>query len=193
MNMQVAFRIISLTAVILLSAITGYNQVRIGAKFGLAFPEINYTQPDGQKFSHSKTGILAGAYLSVPLTKLFCIRPGAELTTGYGNVNYNIGPFSDSYKDDLTYLDIPIYLLFTPPAKNGKLLFGAGPAMKNMLGSDPLNSYKSVDWAVNATAGYELPIGFSFNLNYQKSLTEINKDGSQSSRHYYGITAGYLF
>lgn len=65
--------------------------------------------------------------------------------------------------------------------------------MKKMLSPDALNSYKSIDWAVNATAGYELPIGFSFNLNYQKSLTDINKDGTQSSRHYFGITAGYLF
>lgn len=191
--MQFAHRHIGLSSGILLFGLAVNGQVRIGAKFGLTFPHISYTHPDGQNFSYSKVSFLAGGFLSVPLAKQIELRPGAELTMGYGNVSYNFGSFYNSFKDDLTYLDIPIYLLFTPHTKNGKILAGAGPAMKNRLSSDPLNSYKSVDWAVNVMAGYEMPVGFSFNLNYQQSLTDINKDGTNSSRRYFGITAGYLF
>jgi len=191
--MQDSFRHIIFSTGILLLGLGVNGQVRIGAKLGLTFPHISYTQPDGQNFSHSKASFLAGGFLSVPLTKQFELRPGAELNIGYGNVSYNFGSFYNSFKDDLTYLDIPLYLLFTPQTRNGKILVGAGPAMKNMLDADPLNSYKPVDWAVNAMAGYEIPVGFSFHLNYQKSLTDINKDGTKSSRHYFGFTIGYLF
>jgi len=191
--MQIVPKHISLSTGILLLGLAVNGQVRIGAKFGLTFPHISYTQPDGQNFTHSKVSFLAGGFVSVPLAKQIELRPGVELTMGYGNVNYNLGSFYNSFKDDLTYLDIPLYLLFTPQIKNGKLLVGAGPAMKNMLGADPLNSYKTVDWAVNAMAGYEIPVGCSFHVNYQESLTDINKDGTESSRHYFGFTIGYLF
>jgi hypothetical protein len=191
--MQVCLRHIILSTGILLLGLAVNGQVRIGAKLGLTFPHITYTQPDGQNFSHSKVSFLAGGFLSVPLAKQIELRPGAELTMGYANSNYNFGNLYGSYKDDLAYLDIPLYLLFTPQTKNGKIMIGAGPAMKNMLDSDPLNSYKTIDWAVNGTAGYESHIGFSTNLNYQKSLTNINKDGTHSSRHYFGFTIGYLF
>ncbi len=182
---------ISLSAGILVLSIPGYAQVHIGAKVGATFPKISYTQPDGQKISRSKTSIQAGAFLSIPLAKQFELRPAAELTSGYGVINFDQAMFS--IIEDLTYLDIPVYLLFTPRTKKGKILLGAGPAMKNMLNGDPLDYYKSVDWAVNAMAGYEVTIGFSLSISFQKSLTDMNTDGSTSSRHYFGITAGYLF
>ena len=99
-----------------------------------------------------------------------------------------------------TYLDIPLNILYQVKQANGKFLIGGGPLLGIFLKNYRYYGYpyatKPVEIGLNAMVGYEIPIGFSLNLNYMQGLNNVNDNNTYFSKinnHYMGISIGYLF
>lgn len=164
----------------------------IGIKAGLAFSNatIEHTNPDdGAPYkAPARAGVLGGLFLDIPSGKKLIVRPGIEVVSkGWKEGNYPVL---------FTFLDFPLNILYKISSGNGNFLAGGGPSI-----GVPIRDYYSAyplktEYGVNGLIGYQLAIGFSFNLNYTYGLSNASKKNqfiSRISNRYLGITLGYSF
>jgi hypothetical protein len=168
-----------------------------GIKIGLALSNATIDQTGGVPSSlktTTRTGVLGGVYLDVPLKKELFFRPGAEIVSkGVREKN----DFSSSdYPVIFTYIDFPLNILYKKNYTHGHLIAGGGPVIgvpiRDYFGAYPLKT----EFSVNGLIGYELAIGFSLNLNYTYGLSNASRNKqliSKISNRYLGITIGYSF
>ena len=189
------------TILFICTTITVFSQqtssLKFGIKAGIAFSKSNIEVIDtSYSFSSSgKTGIIFGVYLNMPIGSKVYFQPNLlYVRKGYKQTLMSYG---DSYNEPISYLEIPLNLLYTLPSKINKYSIGAGvsPAFK-------LNSYysgdeiKDVDIGLNITGGLIIPIGFSFNLNYTHGLQNVSKNKNyfrKIQNSYLGLVVGYEF
>lgn len=161
-----------------------------GIKAGLALANatIKPANPDPYNpyyTTSTKVGALAGIYLDIFSGNKIIFRPGAEVVskgTGGGN--------------NFIFVDFPLNILYKIKYTTGYFIAGGGPSI-----GVPINDYYHLyplktEFGVNGLIGYQLAIGFSFNLNYSYGLSNANKSNqfiSKISNRYLGITLGYSF
>jgi hypothetical protein len=192
-----------ISGLLLLVAVQSWAQT-FGIKTGLAISTFTagYSQiePGGfssvQKGATPKGGLILGVYADLALTKALFLRPGAELVskgaiqerTGQ-NGALNIYSFTTSF----TAFDFPLNLVYkTRAAGQQRLLLGAG-CVPGIINDGIL---KRFDFGLNVLAGYEFPVGFSFNMNYNHGLIDVRREDSWYAplkNRYGGITIGYFF
>jgi hypothetical protein len=181
-------------------------QPRIGLKAGLVASSVDaeYSNSYEDYTQKTKVGFLFGVLLDWPLSKNLALRPGAEFVVkgsrerrrrsyfmGGENYDYTVG-------QPLTYIDIPLNLLYSINGSKGKLLMGGGPVASFRVNSNYSGNHtlKTFDPGINILAAYEWPIGFSLNLNHTRSLQNISSDKQYFDHfrnYYYGLTLGYIF
>ncbi len=185
-----------------LTVINAYSQsgskIKFGIKIGVAFAKSKLEYPDNSLYKfQTKSGLIAGGYADFGINKnvtfqsaLLYVRKGVIEGTQSYQYNYRSGKLYN-------YLEIPVNILYSSPAKKGNYFIGGGlsPAIKlnNYLYGDEL---KSFDLGVNLLAGYKFPIGFSINLGYTHGLLNVSgfKDYiSKIQNKYFSIIAGYEF
>jgi hypothetical protein len=191
------------------------DKTTFGVRAGLNFQNLNGEREDGSSLNTKiKTGVHLGINVEVPIAPDFYIQPGLLLSTkgakdkDWRKVNYR-----------LTYLEIPINLLFKPELADGKLLLGFGPYVAFAVGGSYTNangnkrSYefdnkvtldenngrpyvKRMDVGLNLLAGYELSNKLSFQLNAQLGMTNIapkiegyGRDKMKNTG--FGVSVGY--
>lgn len=188
----------------LLTGVTAFAQkddklVRIGIRAGVNLQKMYGKDFDGNKIENDfKTGFNAGITADLLVTPTFFLQPallfstkGAKQTDGDNKTTQNI-----------SYIELPINLLFKPEVGNGRLLLGVGPyaaygisgKLKSKTGNmaveldtkfkntmtaadylnGDLNVVKPFDYGANALVGYELNNGFSLQVNGQLGLAKIN-------------------
>ncbi len=169
----------------------------IGIKAGIALSNATI-RPAGMGTSVPKTstrvGILGGVYLDVPSGKELIFRPGIEIVSK--GTRQKDAYSSYDYPVIFTFLDFPLNILYKKNYTNGHLIAGGGPVI-----GVPVRDYYSqyplkTEIGINGLIGYELPIGFSLNFNYNYGLSNASKDKqiiSKISNRYLGITLGYSF
>ena len=177
------------------------SSLNFGLKAGISlstFTPGHYTDNFGYSSSFSMTGgVRGGLFLQIAAGKNFLFQPEFLIVIkGSGEkTNYNNGNPSSSYPTRVNYIEIPLNLLVKLPAKSGFFILGGGPAP-----AFSTNSYTEYavpfDMGVNFLLGYQLPIGFSVNLNFTKGFTNITKEvpGAQALKNSsLGICIGYSF
>lgn len=181
---------------LILSNFSFAQKPTFGVKLGVALSSatINPANTDpGATSNVNRTGITGGICMDVPLTKEVVFRPGVEIVPKGGNERNNYVYYG--YPLRFTYLDIPLQILYKKDNTGGHLITGGGP----VFGLPIQNNYGyslNPDVGLNGLIGYELPIGFSFNLNYCYGLLNVSKNkqlASKISTRYFGITVGYSF
>jgi Outer membrane protein beta-barrel domain len=177
---------------------TGNDKIRFGIKAGIAIAnlKIEYGPAVTAGDPTFKAGALAGVFLQMPVGKTFSFQPEL-LLIGKGmkekSQNY-------SYRTDLTYLELPLNLLYKQSSAKGSFFIGGGPAPAFYIGENVFysgyNGFKKFDVGVNVLVGYELPIGFSINLHYTHGLLNISHDRTNvpvTKNRCAGLSVGYLF
>jgi hypothetical protein len=187
---------------------TKSSKTTFGLRGGINFQNITGKDEDGEKL---KNDILAGFNIgltaAIPVAPDFYFQPGLLFTTkGATNEEIFLG---QTYKTkmNISYIEMPLNLLYKPVLGKGHMLLGFGPYValgvngketlegngvdesrkvkfkSTVTAADPndVAYLKSIDAGANLLAGYEFSNAFSFQLNFQLGLTRINPKYEGSS------------
>jgi hypothetical protein len=155
----------------------------------------------------AKVGVTLGGTVDIELAENFHIQPGLNFT----QKNSEFSAFGESLTRNLSYVEIPLNLLYNLEVGSGKIFAGAGPTLgfgvsgKNKSGSvsesikwgsGEDNDLKAFDFGLNLLAGYELTQGITIGLNYNiglANLAPVTEGGTKYKINYFGIRLGYKF
>lgn len=202
-------KFLSLSAFLIFSTIALQAQVGFGILGGVNIQNINGTDNSGNKLENGLlTGFHAGINLNIPVAAAFYFQPGLIYSVK-GAKNDFFSPDTKASGDfetttKLSYVEMPLNLLYRPKIGNGYLLLGFGPYIAYGIGgsenSDFLglvnyersvkykNSvnnftelienayYRPFDAGANILFGFESSMGVFLQLNAQLGLLKINPE-----------------
>lgn len=174
-----------------------------GIRAGVNFQNINSKDGNGDKVETDLyTGFHIGVNAEIPIGVDFYFQPGLLYSIkGAKSEDDFLGqPFNTTVK--ISYLELPLNLLYKPVLGTGHLLLGGGPYVafgvggeatyegggssttekvkfqKTVSSSDPTDVLyiRPLDAGINMLAGYEFSNKFSFQLNTQLGLAKINPE-----------------
>jgi hypothetical protein len=179
---------------------TNNNKTRFGIRLGISVAKTHLRYdpvfyPDSDE-KGARVGIIGGGLVAIRLNKKVVFQPEL-LLVGKGVKEIRLGY---DYNNRVTYIEMPLYLLFKPEGAKGSFFIGGGPAPSFFIGENIFysgyNYFNKFDLGLNVLAGYELPLGFSLNLQYTHGLLNVSKNESTLpivKNRCFGLTAGYLF
>jgi hypothetical protein len=190
-----------------------------GTTFGLR-GGVNFQNINGKDFNNNTlknkilTGFHGGINAEIPVGSGFYIQPGV-LYSMKGTKG------RDDSKTKLNYIEVPVNFIYKPALGTGNLLLGFGPYAAfgiggeleyptgvktdvdfgaDFNGTNAAAAYKRFDAGANLLAGYEFNSRFSFQLNAQLGLVNINKenpvitnDQTRWRNTGWGVSLGYRF
>lgn len=190
-----------------------------GATFGITggvvWSTINGKNSMGATLENKlKTGFTGGLNVELPVGGGFYLQPGAEYRMKGAKL-------TNGDKLTLSYIDVPVNLLYKPMLGNGSILLGAGPyvgfgmdgKVESPNGTDrdvifsntwsateaPDLQFKKLDAGANVMAGYEFRSRLSAALKAQLGLvniypdTTIPNDQTSYKNTNFGFSLGYRF
>jgi hypothetical protein len=202
-------KLFSITATLLFCTVALQAQVNFGLIGGANFQNITGTSHNGNKLENGLlVGFHAGVKVNVPIATDFYFQTGLLYSQKGAKSNEIIIQTKAANNDystitRISYIELPLNLLFKPQFGNGHILLGFGPYVamgiggkqkydasstltyeqtikfKNSITSseywDLENAYyKRLDAGANIFAGYELDMGLFFQFNAQLGLLKIN-------------------
>jgi hypothetical protein len=203
-------KIISLLAVTLLIVTSSFSQetntgpgTSFGIRAGVNFQNINGKDFDGDKLENDMlVGFNAGLNAEIPIAPDFFFQPGILFTTKGAQEKTVILGTTITSRIQLSYLELPLNLVYKPMLGNGHLILGFGPYVAygiagkaKIEGGDSSfesdidfknetsitdNNYviRPLDAGANLFFGYEFANRLSFQLNTQLGLINIQPDYS---------------
>jgi len=187
-----------------------------GFKAGVNFQNLTGKDVNGDKLDNKlKTGLALGVNAQIPVATDFYIQPGVEFNQKGAKSN------DGNYTTSLSYIDIPVSLVYKPMLGTGRLILGFGPYVGFGVGGkvkgggstadvkfdnditisdfNTGNAYfKRMDAGANFLAGYEMSSKLSLQLNAQLGLVKINpkieevpNDQSSVKNTGFGLSLGY--
>jgi hypothetical protein len=199
-----------ISAVFILLTISLQAQIEFGILGGINFQNINGKDNSGNKLKNGLlTGFHAGVNVNIPVAPDFYFQPGL-LFFVKGSKNDFFSPPIKASGDlvtttKLSYIEIPLNLLYRPQLGKGYILLGFGPYIAFGIGgkensefgsisykrdvkfkntvtnlADLLGNayYRPFDAGANIFFGYELSMGVFLQLNAQLGLLKINPEYS---------------
>lgn len=174
-----------------------------GLRAGVNFQNINGKDENGDKLENDiLTGFNIGVNAEIPIGVDFYFQPGLLFSTKGAKSEIDIlgQPFNTTLK--ISYLELPLNLLYKPLLGTGHLLLGFGPYLafgvggeatyegggssatekikfkKTVTSSDPIDVVyiRPMDGGLNMLAGYEFSNKVSVQLNTQLGILKINPE-----------------
>lgn len=206
--MKMKMKFLTLSVILILSSLAMQAQIGISLLGGVNFQNINGTNSNGDKLENGLlTGFHAGLNVNIPVAPNFDFQPGL-LFSVKGSKNEFYTPPTKASGDyttttRLSYVELPLTLLYRPQLGNGHLLLGFGPYLAFGISGKETTRYNSVstertvkfknsvdDWTdlvenayyrpfdagANILFGYELAMGVFIHLNAQLGLLKINPE-----------------
>ena len=189
--------------------------IHFGVLGGFSFQSFSGTDYWGETLDNQLTpGFHAGGNVTFPIIADICVQSG--LLYSLKGTKQNIITDDITKTTMLSYIELPVNVLYRPQLGDGHLLIGAGgyggagisgrertksgtitielPIRFLDDASDEPTSYayyKRFDAGVNALVGYELYSGIFFQLDGQLGLLQINSDyglpNDQTSKKNFGF------
>ena len=187
-----------------------------GFKAGVNFQNLTGKDVNGDKLDNKlKAGLALGVNAQIPVATDFYIQPGVEFNQKGAKSN------DGNYTTSLSYIDIPVSLVYKPMLGTGRLILGFGPYVgfgvsgkvkgggstadvkfDNDITISDFNTgnayFKRMDAGANFLAGYEMSSKLSLQLNAQLGLVKINpkieevpNDQSSVKNTGFGLSLGY--
>jgi hypothetical protein len=195
-------RLIFITAIILLFTTIAYSQDKGKISFGV-LGGINFQNLNGKAFNGDKLenelilGYHAGVNVQIPIVPQFYFQPGLLFSTKGAK---NVGSLL-TFTTHISYMELPLNLVYKGSLGNGKVLLGAGPyigyaIMGKVITEGSIDSksdirfqkvvetlddptvpyYKALDVGGNIFFGYQLASGLFAQLNAQLGMVKINPE-----------------
>jgi len=203
-------KIVAIISVAMLSVASLQAQVNFGVVAGPNFQNMTGKDADGDKVTN---GLIvrfhAGVQAAIPISPDFSFQTGLLFSQKGSKNNEGLIPLkssSDEYHTTtcISYVELPLHLLFRPEFGSGRILIGFGPYVaygiagkqKVEMGSlsyeqkikfkgeiDQATSwdmdhayYRGFDAGADIYAGYEMAMGFFVRLNAQLGLLNMITD-----------------
>jgi hypothetical protein len=191
------------------------GKTTLGLRGGVNFQNINGKNSSGDKLENKLlTGFHGGLNIEIPVGSGFYVQPGLLYSRKGAKLE------NSDTKAKLSYIDVPVSLVYKPVLGTGNMLLGFGPYVGFGLGgkvnngnnevdiefnNDPVNTlsytrFKKLDAGANLLAGYEFNNKVSFQLNAQLGLVDINPEMINASNDKtnwrntgWGVSIGYRF
>lgn len=189
----------SLVLVLLLTSINCFSQTRFSILAGPNFQNLNGKSFNGDATENTLVvGYHVGFNIAIPVAPDFYFQPGLLFSTKGGKQT------TDSFtnKISLSYLEVPLNLVYRAPLGKGFFLLGFGPYLSyGLMGKrvydrnnnetksdivfnssvesgnpDDMAFFKRFDAGGNIFAGYETSAGIFFQLNTQLGMLKINPE-----------------
>ena len=188
------------------SSMVSAQGVSFGIRAGFDMQNINGKYMNGDKLTNKLIPAFnAGINVEIPIAPEFYIQPGLLFSTKGAKLDqyeYEGTFFETSVTRNLSYIELPINLLFKPALGNGNMLLGFGPYVAYGIGGkDKLDAkvfgfdvdkevdviyqntketgdigdhyVRPFDAGANLIIGYETGMGLSVQLNAQLGLLEM--------------------
>lgn len=142
-----------------------------------------------------KAGAMGGVFAQIDAGKNTCFQPELLIVGKGMKEKYE----TYSYRNDFTYIELPLNFLYKPVTSKGSFFIGGGPSPAYYIGENIFYGgqyyIKKFDLGINLLAGYEVPIGFSINLHYTHGLTNISRSAEVpvTKNRCIGLSVGYTF
>jgi hypothetical protein len=104
-------------------------QTKVGVKAGMNFSNVIMDDENGNKINTQSTpGILLGLTVDIPVTGDLYIQPAVQYSRkGYKQDTGGFYGSGTNFKVNVSYIEMPVNLLYKPRLGTGNLLLGAGP------------------------------------------------------------------
>lgn len=202
-------KFLTITAILIFSTIALQAQIGFGILGGVNFQNINGKDNGGTKLENGLlTGFHAGVNVNIPVAPDFYFQPGL-LFSVKGAKNDFFSPQTKAAGDfetttKLSYIEMPLNLLYRPQLGKGYMLLGFGPYVALGIGGSENSEllglvsyersvryknkvtnftellenayYRPIDAGANIFFGYELSMGVFIQLNAQLGLLKINPE-----------------
>ena len=202
-------KFLTLSAIFIFSTLALQAQIGFGLLGGVNFQNINGKDNNGNKLENGLlTGFHAGVNVIIPVAPDFYFQPGLLFSVKGAKNDF----FSSEVKASgdyvtttkLSYIEMPLNLLYKPQLGNGFILLGFGPYIAFGIGGkensdfgaslsyerdvkfkntvtnfvDLLENayYRPFDAGANIFFGYELSMGIFLQVNAQLGLMKINPE-----------------
>jgi hypothetical protein len=182
-------------------------QTTFGIRAGVNLQNIN-GKSGGNNLEYKITpGFNIGVNAEMGVAPDFYFQPGVLFTTKGANLDTQ-----DNAKVSLSYIEVPLNLIYKPVLGTGKLIAGFGPYVaygiggkyKDDNGEDDINfgsdaeedDLKPLDMGANLLFGYELASKLSVQMNVQLGLLNLVPDGDSDNSMKntgFGVSFGYRF
>lgn len=203
-------RILSLVTVLVLSVAALQAQVSFGVAAGPNFQNMTGKDSGGDKITNGLlVGFHAGVKASIPVATDFFFQTGLLFTQKGSKNNLGLiaakasgGDYSTTTR--ISYIELPLHLLFRPAFGKGHILVGFGPYLAyGITGKQSISYgnfayepkikfrneinlseywdidhayYRGLDAGADIFAGYELDMGLFIQLNTQLGLLNMITD-----------------
>jgi hypothetical protein len=176
------------------------KQISFGLKTGITMSTLSPDVIDNNATKHDfsfKQGFTFGGRVEIAAGKNFLIMPeacivgkGAKNNRYYGNT-INVSPTLSGF------FEITPNLVLQVPSKTGNFRIGGGPSV-----GFNLDHYRELvnhnDWGINTFIAYQLPIGFSFEINFNKGFRDqsggtATSISQKNTTSVLGFCVGYTF
>jgi len=202
-------KLLTLSAILIFSTLALQAQIGFGLLGGVNFQNINGKDNNGDNLENGLlTGFHAGVNINIPVAPDFYFQPGL-LFSVKGAKNDFFSPEVKASGDfvtttKLSYIEMPLNLLYRPQLGKGYILLGFGPYIAYGIGGSENSDfgssisyergvkfknsvtnflellenayYRPFDAGANIFFGYELSMGVFCQLNAQLGLLKINPD-----------------
>jgi len=194
-------------------AASAQSKTTFGIKGGVNFAKA-YVSSDNSSETERSGGITsfhAGVFADAPLGAGFSIQPGLFYSgKGFGS---NDGESTGKVK--LSYLQVPINIVYNVPLSSGKFFFGAGPyaaygisgkvqdqvsgrtvSLDVKFGNDFDSDFKRMDYGITGLVGFQFTNRLMLSANYDLGLSNIipgDNLGYSLKNEVAGISLGFTF
>jgi hypothetical protein len=202
-------RIFSLIMILLLSGSMAFaqssetNTMSFGIIGGVNLQNLNGKDASGDKLTNSMiVGYHVGVNVQIPIAPAFYFQPGLMFATKGAKDTYSLLGTSYTSTTKLSYLEMPLNLVYKGALGNGYFMLGFGPYIGYAIGgkvlteggsvsSDEKIKFQSVvetgddltvpyckafDFGGNIFAGYEMAGGLFVQLDTQLGMVKINPE-----------------
>jgi hypothetical protein len=218
MNYNIRAIVLAIALTIVANVATAQSEkVSVGIRAGIDFQNFNGKDQNGDALEFLMVPRFnAGVTVQIPIATDFFVQSGLLFSTKGAKSKENFMGQNMSVQYNLSYIELPIHLLYRPVLGNGHLLLGLGPYISygvagkakykfnnseseskidftgDYESNNPFHEehFKPLDFGGNLLFGYELAFGLSVQMNVQLGMAEINANNKTypSSKNSYRNT-----
>jgi hypothetical protein len=207
--------ILTIIIIILIANFVSAQNTRLGI-FGGPVAATMFKKVGGEKHNSDYVmGATGGILLDVPMQRYGSFQPGLNYV-GKNSKDEVVSSSGEhiNTKTTLSYLELPLNVLFRIPASSGNVTVGTGVAAavalggtmsstgpmtnetkKLTFGDNATNDFARYDFGINALAGYEFKNNFFVTLNYNIGIHRLFVGGDPDDKlynRYFALRIGLL-